>query len=201
MKLMKSNDRIIRILQEKEEKLLAIDCIKRTMPKWIDKSELQEYAECEEIELYEVTGVPMNRELSGDEQMVARERFTLIASVLPVIGDEKKRSERIGQMAENVSKQTIRKYLCLYLIYQDIYILAPTEKKQKELTPDEKHIRWALNKYFYNAKKNTLKTAYTLMLKEKYCDKNGKLLEEYPTYHQFRYFYRKHRKMANYYIS
>lgn len=201
MKLMKSNDRIIRILQEKEEKLLAIDCIKRTMPKWIDKSELQGYAECEEIELYEVTGVPMNRELSGDEQMVARERFTLIASVLPVIGDEKKRSERIGQMAENVSKQTIRKYLCLYLVYQDIYILAPTEKKPKELTSDEKHIRWALNKYFYNAKKNTLKTSYTLMLKEKYCDENGKLLEEYPTYHQFRYFYRKHRKMANYYIS
>lgn len=201
MKLMKKNDNIIRILHEKEGKVLIIDCIKRTMPKWIDKSELQEYSECEEIELYETTNMPMHRELNGDEQMIARERFTNIAGVLPVIGDEKKRSYMIGQLAGNISKQTIRKYLCLYLVYQDIYALAPLPKQKKELTADEKNIRWALNKHFYNAKKNSLKTAYTLMLKEKYCDKNGKLYEEYPTYHQFRYFYRKHKKMANYYIS
>lgn len=86
---MKNNEQIIRVLQEQGEKVLVIDCIKRTMPKWIDKRLLQGYSECEEIELYERTNIPMHRELNGDEQMIARERFTSIAGVLPFLGDEK----------------------------------------------------------------------------------------------------------------
>lgn len=39
------------------------------------------------------------------------------------------------------------------------------------------------------------------MLKEKYCDVCGVLLPEYPTFYQFRYFYRKHKSMQTYYIS
>ena len=39
------------------------------------------------------------------------------------------------------------------------------------------------------------------MLKEKYCDLNGNLVSEYPSFNQFRYFYRKTRKMENFHIS
>ena len=39
------------------------------------------------------------------------------------------------------------------------------------------------------------------MLKNKYCDENGELAEDYPTFYQFRYFYRKTKNMQNYYIS
>lgn len=39
------------------------------------------------------------------------------------------------------------------------------------------------------------------MLKEKYTDGEGKLLNSYPKYYQFRYFYSKTRKMQTYYIS
>ena len=100
MKLMKNKEQIIRILQEQGEKVLVIDCIKRTMPKWIEKSLLQDYTDCEERELYEQTNMPLHRELNGDEQMIARERFTSIAGVLPFIGDEKKRSFMIAQLAD-----------------------------------------------------------------------------------------------------
>ena len=90
----------------------------------------------------------------------------------------------------------------MYLVHQDIAALAPKQKSQeRQLTQDEKNIRWALNKYFYTRQKNSLNTAYTWMLKEKYCDSAGKLLEKYPSIHQFRYFYRKHRKLQTYYIS
>ena len=44
-------------------------------------------------------------------------------------------------------------------------------------------------------------TVYTMMLEEKYCDQSGGLLENYPSFYQFRYFYRKTRKLQNYYIS
>ena len=62
-------------------------------------------------------------------------------------------------------------------------------------------MRWALNKFFYTTQNNTLKTAYTLLLQHKYCDLEGNLLKEYPSFYQFRYFYRKTRNLQNYYIS
>lgn len=58
-----------------------------------------------------------------------------------------------------------------------------------------------MNKFFYTQNKNSLKTAYIFMLKNKYCDENGELAENYPTFYQFRYFYRKTKNMQNYYIS
>lgn len=69
------------------------------------------------------------------------------------------------------------------------------------MTDDEKNIRWALNKFFYTQNKNSLNTAYTLMLKDKYCNAEGVLLPQYPSFYQFRYYYRNHKKTQNYYIS
>ena len=40
-----------------------------------------------------------------------------------------------------------------------------------------------------------------MMLREKYCDEAGNLFAEYPSFYQYRYFYRKTRKLENYYIS
>ena len=80
--------------------------------------------------------------------------------------------------------------------------LAPAVRQtERALTPDEKNMRWALNKFFYNRKRVSLMTAYTMMLKEKYSSLTGKLLEQYPSFYQFRYFYRKTRKLQHYYIS
>jgi len=192
--LMKKNDIIIRILEEKEDKVFVIDCIKLTMPDWYEKSAFDGFEKCAE----EVISEPKDL----NSKRIMHERFTLIAGILPFVSDKKMRNEMISKIAEqsNISKQTIRKYLCLYLAYQDITVLAPNKKKlEKELTQDEKNMRWALNKFFYTRHKNSLKTAYTMMLKEKYCNSMGELVEEYPSFYQFRYFYRKTRKMQNHY--
>lgn len=52
-------------------------------------------------------------------------------------------------------------------------------------------------------KDGTEKSEYlhTLMLKERYCNAEGVLLPQYPSFYQFRYYYRNHKKMQNYYIS
>ena len=199
--LLKSDNHIIRVLMQRENNSLVIDCIKRTMPQWVRSADLVSFAPASEQELYEVTGISPNRELDAEEQRIARERYTLIAGVLPFIGDEAKRSEVIQALSSQQSKQTIRKYLCLYLVYQNIAALAPAPKVEKELTQDEKNIRWALNKFFYTKNKNSLNTAYTMMLKAKYCTPEGQLVEQYPSFNQFRYFYRKTKSMQKYYIS
>ena len=199
--LLKNENQIFRVLQSQGDKSLVIDCIKKTMPTWIDAAALSDFTECSETALHELTQYPGSRELTQNEQRIAQEHFTLIAGVLPFIGNEQKRSQMIDFLADQQSKQTIRKYLCLYLVYQELAALAPPPKAEKELTKDEKNMRWALNKFFYTKHKNSLNTAYTLMLKERYCDQQGQLVEAYPTFDQFRYFYRKTKKMQQYYIS
>ena len=168
--LLRNENNIIRVLASRDDKSLIIDCIKRTMPKWIENSLLSDFVECCETELFALTNYIAERELTQDERRIAQERFTLIAGVLPFIKNEGKRNQMIEALSEYQSKQTIRKYLCLYLVYQEIAALAPQPKKEKALTQDEKNTRWALNKFFYTKHKNSLNTAYTMLLKEKYCD-------------------------------
>lgn len=200
------DDSIIRVLEVRKDKALMIDCIRRTMPQWKDIVSLAGWDQCSQETLYEITGVelPELDSLCPESRKVAYERYTLIAPILRLLPDEKMKCEMISSIAsnENVSKQTVRKYLCLYLAFQSIAILAPKDKdSDTSLTKDEKNMRWALNKFYFSYQKHSLNTAYTMMLKAKYCDGNGELLEEYPTFNQFRYFYRKRKNNQTYYIS
>ena len=81
--LLINNDTIFRVLKSQEDKSLVIDCIKRTMPKWVLTSTLSDFEECTEMFLYEATNYPYTRKLSSDEQRIAQERFTLIAGMEP----------------------------------------------------------------------------------------------------------------------
>ena len=173
--LLKFGDSIIRILEIGDDSVLIVDCIHKSMPKWVEQSDIVSYEDCTEQELYATTGKTScdYDSLDRESRRFVHEHFTLIAGVLPFVGSEKKRSSMIADVAADrcVSKQTIRNYLWLYLVYQDISALAPKQKREdRPLTQDEKNMRWALNKFFYTRNKNSLNTAYTLMLKAKYCD-------------------------------
>ena len=151
----------------------------------------------------EISSFSSWEELSPAEKKIAQKRYTMIAPAVAVINDKPKRNAMIEYASQqfDVSKQTLRSFLCLYLVYQDMSVLVPKKKKEKELTKDQKVMRWALNKFFYTRNQNSLSVAYTMMLKEKYCDLNGNLFSQYPTFNQFRYFYRKTRKLENFHIS
>ena len=128
------NTKIIRILEVKESSFLVIDCIKRTMPQWIEKEVFIGWKSVTEQELWEITNIypsKIDTALSTTSRYI-QEHYSLIAGILPFIGEEKERSRMIRSIAElkNYSKQTIRNTLCLYLVYQDISLLAPKEKKK-----------------------------------------------------------------------
>ena len=202
--LLRHDDRIMRVLAI-DTGVLTIDCLKRTMPQWMPASELRDWEPCDESALPSPETPICNLEdLTAEQRKVMHERYSLIAAVIPFIGNSTKRSAMIAQMAElnGVSKQTIRKYLCLYLTYQRMEVLAPpSQQKQRELTPDEKNFRWALNKFYYTQRKHSLPTAYNLMLKEKYADAAGKLFPDYPPFHRFKYYYQRHRSIQTELIS
>ena len=197
--IVKTGEGIFRIISVDEEAVLAIDCEKKMMPKFFSPSFFENGEILENLPF----SFPSWDELSPTDRRIAQKRYTMIASAVAVIGDKQKRNSMIDYASEQfkVSKQTLRSFLCSYLAYQDIAVLAPKQKREKELTKDQKNMRWALNKFFYTRNQNSLSTAYTMMLKERYCNLNGNLLSEYPTFNQFRYFYRKNRKLENFHIS
>lgn len=199
-------DQIYRILIVKEDNCLVIDCKNNSMPVWKPVTTFWDASIMTDEDLYTLLGFePVEDDMvSPERKKVMHERYTMIAPVLSFIGDENTRSHVINIIAaeNNISKQSIRSFLKKYLVIQNIQVLLPKEREyDTALTKDQKNIRWSLNKFFYTFEKNSLKTAYLKMLKEKYCDAEGKLLEEYPSYYQYRYFYRKTRKLENYYIS
>ena len=178
------------------ENILVINCVKRSMPVWKTTEELSEYVEMEEQKEEKI--------LSPKQEQEANRIYNIISPVIPFISNESLRTDSIKEVAKRyeVSEQFIRKYFCIYLSANAISSLAPkTRNEGRELTRDEKNIRKSLNKWYYTTKKRTLKNCYTLMLENYYCDESGKLLEEYPSYYRFRYFYRKYNKPSTEMIS
>lgn len=206
-RLIKFNDTIYRVLAIHGEEVLLIDCIKRNMPKWWLLDEIGIYRDCTENELLEKANTVLEdiEEVEAESRSIAYQRYTIVASILPFVENDTARTEAIKKVAEdnNLCKQTVRNYLCLYLVFQSVSALIPESRGtyQKELSKDEKVFRWAINKFYFTGHKNSLKTCYTYMLKEKYCDDNGKLLEDYPSFNQFRYYFSKYKKLQTMYIS
>ena len=204
--LFDNGETIYRVLAARDDTVLVIDCIKRSMPKWLARDKLADFQIVEEKVLYDKTGVCLATEesLSRNAVALAHKRYSMIAPAVAVVADKKWRAEMIAFAALNshVTKQTIRLYLCLYLAFQSVTVLAPTEAvRNSKLTKEQKLMRWALNKYYYTQRQNSLNTAYLYLLKEKYLDSNGFLIEDHPSYYQFRYFYRKTKREQNYLIS
>ncbi len=153
---------------------------------------MDSFSVCNDEVLSQTTNFTVIDTLDAEQRKVMYERYTLLVPILPFILDERMRAKVVSSTAieNNISKQTVRNYLCLYLAYMNITALVPKQRMDDylELTQDEKNIRWALNKFFYTTKKQSLMTAYTMMLKEKYCDLIGVLENKYPSFYQFRYF-------------
>lgn len=197
--LIRTADSVFRILAIDKDRVLTIDCLKRNMPKWYSIEILgdetiteQELVGLSDVEIFDIDA------LDSATRKIVHDRYTIIAGILPFLTDEKMRSAVISRIADEhkICKQTVRNYLCLYLAFQNMSALAPKRTDdEKPLSKDEKNMRWALNKFFYTKNQNSLPTAYTMMLKEKYSDEVGTLLPDFPTFNQFRYFYRKHKKL------
>lgn len=201
-RLVRCGEVLLRVLEEREDTALVVDCNRCVLPWWISLSELADSVEITEEE----SGLQKDwqKEFTPETGRIMQERFSMIAGILPFAGEKRKRSQAVKKAAElyAVSVNTVKQYLHLYLVYQEVQALAPNKKeKKRELTTDEKNMRWALNKFYYTKEQQSLVTAHMLMLKEKYCDREGKLMKDYPSIHQFRYFYRKTRKLETYYIS
>ena len=200
-KILVNDIETLRVLKVGEEKLLVIDCLKMTMPKWISKEEAKALRESDDEDLSR--DLPKLTDIVGERLKEMHKRFASISRIVPRIEDEIEKAYEIKQAAAQykTSEQTIRHRLCRYLVYQDIACLAPKPKKRRNLNADEQNFRWALNKFYYNSRKLSLRQAFKYLVKEKYTDVDGKIVDTCPKFHRFKYYYLKHKCESNVIIS
>ena len=75
--LLQSGDSIIRVLEVQGDRVLVIDCIKRTMPVWVEVDTLESYSECTSGDLSAATGVVVVGvdDLDADQRKTMYERY------------------------------------------------------------------------------------------------------------------------------
>lgn len=81
--LLQWNNTIIRILSIEDTRVLAIDCIKRTMPQWINTDILTDCKPYEESQLEIRAGIQLDdfEKMNIKEKRTAHERYTSIIVV------------------------------------------------------------------------------------------------------------------------
>lgn len=195
----------IRVLLQMDAESYVVDCQHFRMPYAISQAELTKTVS---LQTNDYTVFIAEDDISEKQR---RERDRRLSLIQPLIEDaciyDKHRRNALVQeiLAQNpINRRTLLLYLWKYWVYQSKNALLPREKTLQEkhtLTQDEKTFRWALNKFFYTPQRQSLQTAYKMMLQSKYCDVRGRLLPRHPTFWQFRYFYRQHRDPINETIS
>ena len=123
-------EKVYRVLNLKE-KVLVLDCVKKTMPIWKTYEELSDCVEKEEESMAEA--IDIIDAMEGESRKTAYQRYNMISGILPFLSEESMRTEAIKKASERygISKQTVRNYLCEYLVTMDVRSLAPGNKKQR----------------------------------------------------------------------
>ena len=187
----------VRVLLCREEQSYVVSCQHFRMPYPVASDLL---AELQPVPAETYSVFVLDEDITNRQREGRNRKLDLIAPLLEdaCIYDKSHRNEVVRQIAaeHGIARRTVLQYLWRYWVYQSKNALLPAERpapEQHELTADEKAIRWALNKYYYTPQRQSLQTAYKMMLRAKYCDAKGRLQPEYPSFWRFRYFFRQHR--------
>ena len=107
------------------------------------------------------------------------------------IFDRKERRKVAKKVAEN-NQTTIRRVQLLY--YKHLAgrpLVEEREVIERPKTDLERVFSWAIEEFYYSAKRVSLQTAFDLMILERFMDENGVLREDSPTWWQFRHYFYK----------
>lgn len=154
-------------------------------PKFVLESELINYERIEPPEEY----LRLTEKELTDGQL---KRLDIINDLLLdtiYISDKQMRNQKIKEIAKQ-EETTVRRIQKLF--YRQLAGRSLVEERKipvRELSDEKKVFGWAIEKFYYSAKKMSLKNSYDLMLLSKYTDADGHLMPDYPTWHSFRHYF------------
>ena len=157
------------------------------MPKFVSEQELRAYPIIEPPEEY-LKYIDKQKNLTDGQ----RKRLHIIAELVDseiYITDKKIRNQKVKEIADR-EQTTVRRIQKLY--FRHLAGRSLVEERQipeKPQTQELKDFTWAVDTFYYSAKKMSLRSAYDLMLLSRYTDQDGHLMENHPSWHSFRHFF------------
>lgn len=178
--IQRATGEIFRVLQESEHGLWLISYLESAAPLFVTSAD-----SLERIETPASFLVARQRPLTQAEQR----RLALIQPLLDdevCITDKGHRLSVAKEVAAS-TKTTVKRVLRIYYRYLARSELGSHPERELKKRPD---FDWAIQHFYYSAKRLSLRAAYDMMLVRRFSDENGQLLSKAPSWHSFqRYFY------------
>ena len=156
-------------------------------PKFVSEQELRAYPIIEPPEEY-LKYIDKQKNLTDGQ----RKRLHIIAELVDseiYITNKKIRNQKVKEIADR-EQTTVKRIQKLY--FRHLAGRSLVEERQipeKPQTQEQKDFTWAVDTFYYSAKKMSLRSAYDLMLLSRYTDQDGHLMENHPSWHSFRHFF------------
>lgn len=170
-----------RVLLESEQGLWLISHLEPAAPLFVTSAE-----DLERIETPASFLKARQRTLTQAEE----QRLALIRPILDnerCIVDRECRLNMVKEITAN-TKTTTKRVLRIFYRYLARGELGSYPKREQKKRPD---FDWAIQHFYYSAKRFSLRAAYDMMLVQKYTNRNGQLLADAPSWDSFQpYYYR-----------
>lgn len=130
--------------------------------------------------------------LAAQKRFLTQAEERRLVLIRPLVDDGEciiDRGHRLSMVKEISAnaKTTTKRVLRIYYRYLATGVLGSYSKREPKKRPD---FDWAIQKFYYSAKRLSLRAAYDMMLVQKYTDNGGQLREDAPSWSSFqRYFY------------
>lgn len=171
-----------RVLQKDENRVWVISCEGTGLPLCLYPEEFESAQRTEAPEGY-------TEGLTEPRTAAAERRYQLIRPAVEdarCITDADFRSALFKTIAEE-NGTTVRRVRNLYCSYLATGCLIKKKPRERTLRPEFDE---AIRRYYFTAKRNSLRTAYELMLLERYTNGSAELREGIPSWDSFRQYYR-----------
>lgn len=156
-------------------------------PKFVTEQDLKAYPRIEPPQEY-LEYIDKQKNPTDGQQ----KRLSLITELMEeeiYIMDKKARNQKIKEVAE-CEGTTVKRIQKLYFRQLAGRSLVEERKlPEKQETQEMKDFRWAVDTFYYSAKKMSLRSAYDMMLLSRYTDVDGRLIEDHPSWHSFRHYF------------
>lgn len=131
---------------------------------------------------------------SQEKELTAgqRKRNELLKSLLDdpaCIADRKRRNEKIRESAKAHHTTERRLQKLYYRALAGRNLVEERTTKEKPQTRKQRDFAWAVDEFYYSAKKMSLRSAYDLMLLSRYTDADGRLVPDAPSWYCFRHYF------------
>lgn len=131
--------------------------------------------------------------LAAQQRSLTQAENRRLALIRPILDNEEcisNKAHRLSMVKEIAAnaKTSTKRILRIYYRYLAKGELGSHPERETRKRPD---YDWAIQKFYFSAKRLSLRAAYDMLLVQKYMDGNGKLQEYAPSWNSFqRYFYK-----------